>query len=211
MTQERFEEILAIWRQKKNLVIQGPPGVGKTFFFRRLAYALMGTVAPSRITSVQFHPSYSYEDFVQGYRPTQDGFVLRNGTFYRFCEQASNDSSHSHVFVIDEINRGNLAKIFGELLMLLEADKRSPDWAVPLAYGGSSSLRFFIPENVTFFGLMNTADRSLAVVDYALRRRFAFVSLRPEYASPAIQGVLGGEGGRRLSRSTNHRRDERPK
>ena len=100
------------------------------------------------------------------------------------------------MFVIDEINRGNLAKIFGELLMLLEGDKRNPEWAVPLAYGGPSAARFFIPENVYLLGLMNTADRSLAVVDYALRRRFAFVSLRPEYASPAIQGVLEGEGGR---------------
>jgi 5-methylcytosine-specific restriction protein B len=194
ITQQRFEEILAIWRQKRNLVVQGPPGVGKTFFYRRLAYALMGSAATTRIVSVQFHPSYSYEDFVQGYRPAEVGFVLREGVFYRFCQQARKDSGHTYVFVIDEINRGNLAKIFGELLMLLEGDKRNAEWAVPLAYGGPGAEAFFIPDNVYLLGLMNTADRSLAVVDYALRRRFAFVDLKPEFASPRFSEQLKEKG-----------------
>jgi hypothetical protein len=194
ISQERFEEILAIWRQKKNLVVQGPPGVGKTFFYRRLAYALMGADAPSRVTTVQFHPSYAYEDFVQGYRPSDSGFALRNGVFYRFCERARVDSGHLYVFVIDEINRGNLAKVFGELLMLLETDKRGRDWAVPLAYSAPGSEPFFIPTNVYLLGLMNTADRSLAVVDYALRRRFGFVNLSPEFSSLRFKEHLTEKG-----------------
>jgi 5-methylcytosine-specific restriction protein B len=194
ISQERFEEILAVWRQKKNLVVQGPPGVGKTFFYRRLAYALMGADAPSRLTTVQFHPSYAYEDFVQGYRPSESGFTLRNGVFHRFCERARGDTGHLYVFVIDEINRGNLAKVFGELLMLLETDKRGPDWAVPLAYSAPDSMPFFIPANVYVLGLMNTADRSLAVVDYALRRRFAFVNLGPEFSSSRFKEHLAEKG-----------------
>jgi 5-methylcytosine-specific restriction enzyme B len=194
MSQERFEEILAIWKQKKNLVVQGPPGVGKTFFHRQLAYALMSAKAPSRVASVQFHPSYAYEDFVQGYRPDQGGFRLRDGLFLRFCERARKDGGNAHVFVIDEINRGNLAKIFGELLMLLEADKRSAEWAVPLAYGTEEAIPFYVPDNLFVLGLMNTADRSLAVVDYALRRRFAFVALEPAFSSPRFVEYLKERG-----------------
>lgn len=191
ISQERFEEILDVWREKKNLVVQGPPGVGKTFFYRQLAFALMGFKAPDRMTSVQFHPSYAYEDFIQGYRPSNNGFVLRDGVFFRFCEKARVDKSNKYVFVIDEINRGNLAKIFGELLMLLEKDKRGAEWGVPLAYSLPESPGFYIPENLYVLGLMNTADRSLAVVDYALRRRFAFASLQPEFKSLRFLEHLG--------------------
>lgn len=192
--QDRFEQILAIWRKKRNLVVQGPPGVGKTFFFRRLAYALMGAEAPDRLAAVQFHPSYAYEDFVEGFRPSPQGFALRAGAFSRFCERARADAGRAHVFVIDEINRGNLAKIFGELLMLMESDKRGPDWAVPLAYSGADGAPFFVPSNVYLLGLMNTADRSLAVVDYALRRRFAFVTLEPAYDTERFREHLREKG-----------------
>jgi 5-methylcytosine-specific restriction protein B len=154
----------------------------------------MGVKAPTRIASVQFHPSYAYEDFVQGYRPQQTGFGLRDGIFLRFCERARKDTGNTYVFVIDEINRGNLAKIFGELLVLLEADKRNQEWAIPLAYGSAEYERFFVPENVFVLGLMNTADRSLAVVDYALRRRFAFVGIEPAYQSPRFAEYLREKG-----------------
>lgn len=196
-----FERLLKLLQTKKNLILQGPPGVGKTFIARRLAYALMGAVAPDRVTVVQFHQSYTYEDFVQGYRPGPQGFVRRDGVFHRFCQHAASDPGHSYVFIVDEINRGNVSKIFGELLMLIEADKRSAKWAVPLAYhshgdnGEPADKPFFVPDNVHLLGMMNTADRSLAVVDYALRRRFAFADLAPQFVSPAFRTQLLEAGG----------------
>ena len=129
---------------------------------------------------VQFHQSYSYEDFMQGYRPNEDGsFKLENGVFFRFCKRAQADPDRKYFFIIDEINRGNLSKIFGELMLLIEKDKRGKKHAVSLTYTTSSELKFYIPENVHLIGTMNTADRSLAVVDYALRRRFAFINVMP--------------------------------
>lgn len=168
------EELLLLWRAKKNLILQGPPGVGKSFAAQRLAYALIGAADPARVTMVQFHQSYSYEDFVQGYRPSGEGFALRQGKFVDFCLQALVAPTKQFVFIIDEINRGNLSRILGELMLLVEPDKRDAKWATGLAY---SDTKFFVPDNVFILGLMNTADRSLAVVDYALRRRFAFVGL----------------------------------
>ena len=129
-----FTEILDALKAKKNVILQGPPGVGKTFFSKRLAYVLMGEKADTRIGMVQFHPAYAYEDFVQGYRPTDGSLALRNGIFFTFCRRATADPAHPYVFIIDEINRANLSKVFGELMMLLEADKRGPEWAIPLAY-----------------------------------------------------------------------------
>ena len=125
-----IEKIISSWKLKKNLILQGPPGVGKSFAARKLAFALMGSAMPSRMEMVQFHQSYTYEDFVQGYRPEGSGFVLKNGRFFEFCRQAKTNLSDTYVFVIDEINRGNLSKIFGELMLLIEADKRSPEWEV---------------------------------------------------------------------------------
>jgi 5-methylcytosine-specific restriction endonuclease McrBC regulatory subunit McrC len=177
-----IEQILAVWKAKKNAILQGPPGVGKSFAARRLAYALMQAEAPSRVCFIQFHQSYSYEDFVQGFRPTENGFALRTGRFYEFCCQARSHLGERYVFIIDEINRGNLSKIFGEVMLLIEPDKRSPVWEMPLAYSLGNE-KFFVPENVFLLGLMNTADRSLAVVDYALRRRFAFFTLDPQFVS----------------------------
>ena len=181
---ERFRRILSVFRSRKNLILQGPPGTGKTFMARRLAWCLIKRKDSHSIEVVQFHQSYAYEDFVQGYRPTKaGGFTLRNGVFYEFCERARRDENTPYVFIIDEINRGNMSRIFGELLMLIEADKRREEYAAVLTYGEQGE-RFFVPPNVYILGMMNTADRSLAVVDYALRRRFAFEELKPVFGSP---------------------------
>ena len=176
-----FDRLLTSIESRKNLILQGPPGTGKTFIARRIAWCVIGRKENGPIEMVQFHQSYAYEDFVQGYRPTDEGgFNLKDGVFHRFCERARASPDTPHVFIIDEINRGNLSRIFGELLMLIEADKRSEDYAVALIY---SDQRFHVPENVYILGMMNTADRSLALVDYALRRRFAFETLEPAYGT----------------------------
>jgi 5-methylcytosine-specific restriction protein B len=178
-----IDRIMDRLRAKKAMILQGSPGVGKTFIARKLAYALMEEVDSERLEMVQFHQSYSYDDFVRGYRPMPDegGFRLQNGIFYEFCQLAREDPEREYVFIIDEINRGNLSLIFGELLMLIEADKRGPEFAVPLVYRNQGEPRFHIPANLYLIGLMNIADRSLAMVDYALRRRFAFVTLQPQF------------------------------
>lgn len=192
--EEIFNEILSLLRQKKNLILQGPPGVGKTFVCKRLAYALMEEKAEHRLGMVQFHQSYAYEDFVQGYRPSGTGFRLKNGIFHEFCEKAKKDPSGTYVFIIDEINRGNLSKIFGELMMLIEADKRGPEWQIPLTYSEDTEDKFYIPENLYLIGLMNTADRSLAMVDYALRRRFAFADLKPGFDTEEFRDFMEDKG-----------------
>lgn len=185
------ENILTLWAVKKNIILQGPPGVGKTFAAQRLAFALIGAEDRERIGFVQFHQSYSYEDFVEGYRPTESGFELTAGKFLDFCRRAEADPGNAYVFIIDEINRGNLSKILGELMVLIEGDKRNARWSMSLA---SSKVPFYVPSNVNLIGLMNTADRSLAVVDYALRRRFAFVDLVPKFMSPKFADHLKQSG-----------------
>lgn len=194
MSQSEFGKIVELLRRKRNLILQGPPGVGKTFVAKRVAEAIAGKSANDRIEMVQFHPSYSYEDFIQGYRPSVDGFELRDGVFFRFCQEARSQADTPFVFVIDEINRGDLAKIFGELLLLIERDKRGEDFALPLTYSGTSSTAFFVPENIHLLGLMNTADRSLALVDYALRRRFVFYDLKPQFGSETFRRFLTRHG-----------------
>lgn len=186
LPEAELAQILERLQSKKAMILQGPPGVGKTFIARKLAYALMEEVDNKRIEMVQFHQSYSYDDFVRGYRPVEGkagSFALQNGVFYEFCQRAINDPDREYIFIIDEVNRGNLSQIFGELLMLIEADKRDPEFAVPLVYRNENEPRFYIPPNLYLIGLMNIADRSLAMVDYALRRRFVFVNLTPQYKS----------------------------
>lgn len=193
---KEFEEMLDSLQYKKNLILQGPPGTGKSFVAKRLAYALLGFMDDSRIESIQFHQSFSYEDFIQGFRPQKggNGFALKDGVFYRFCKNAELDPTRPYVFIIDEINRGNLSKIFGEVMLLIETDKRSPEWAVSLTYSDDSATKFYIPSNVYIIGMMNTADRSLAIVDYALRRRFAFKDVLPGFYSEKFGPLLESKG-----------------
>ena len=179
---EDYNRLATILRLKKNIILEGAPGVGKTFIADRLAYSLMGEKAIDRVKMVQFHQSYSYEDFIMGFRPSASGFELRKGPFYQFCKQAEGDESNDYFFIIDEINRGNLSKIFGELFMLIEMDKRGRD--LQLLY---SDEQFSIPENLYIIGMMNTADRSLAMLDFALRRRFAFFELKPGFDSDGFK------------------------
>ncbi|WP_417375677.1 AAA family ATPase [Gimesia maris] len=186
LPEEEIAQAIDRLRSKKNLILQGAPGVGKTFVARKLAYALMEEKAIDRLDMVQFHQTYSYEDFIRGYRPLPDKagtFGLQDAIFHRFCKRAEGDPDSDFVFIIDEINRGNLGQIFGELLMLIESDKRGSEFAVPLVYQRKNEAKFFVPANVHLIGLMNLADRSLAIVDYALRRRFAFMTLAPQYSS----------------------------
>lgn len=182
VSEQTYETWIQLLKRKKNIILQGPAGVGKTFVAIRLAYAMAGKQSQKQIQMVQFHQNYSYEDFMMGFRPTDTRFALQTGVFYRFCKMAEQDKHKPYIFIIDEINRGNLSKIFGELFMLLEQDKRGT--SLRLLYTEES---FTIPENVYIIGTMNTSDRSLAMVDYALRRRFAFLTLQPAFLSDGFQ------------------------
>ncbi len=175
-----YNTLVGLIRNKKNVILQGAPGVGKTFAAKRLAYSMMGQKDQDRVMLVQFHQSYTYEDFIEGFRPTSagSGFEIKKGSFYNFCKKAGEDLENEYFFIIDEINRGNLSKIFGELFMLIENDKRGN--SLQLLY---SDEKFNVPSNVYIIGMMNTADRSLAMLDYALRRRFAFYTMNPSFGS----------------------------
>ncbi len=195
MDADTYEMLINLIKNKKNIILQGAPGVGKTFASKRLAYSIIGKKDTSRVMMVQFHESYSYEDFILGYRPNGEGFLLTEGAFYKFCKCAEDDIDKDYFFIIDEINRGNLSKIFGELLMLIESDKRGEK--VRLLY---SNELFCVPKNVHIIGLMNTADRSLAMMDYALRRRFAFFEMEPAFDSPRFKSLICAINDERFSK-----------
>ncbi len=185
LAQGDIQDILVRVESKRNLVLQGPPGTGKTWLAKRLAYALIGSKDPrvtrDRLRVMQFHPSLSYEDFVRGWRPSGEGKLsLVDGVFLEIVEAAKAEPDRPFVLVIEEINRGNPAQIFGEILTLLEDSKRSREEAMELAYRREPGERVYVPRNLYVIGTMNIADRSLALVDLALRRRFAFVTLEPQ-------------------------------
>ena len=202
MTEKRYENLVAVLRNKKNIILQGAPGVGKTFAAKRLAWSMMGEKDDSRIEFVQFHQNYSYEDFMMGYKPVEDGFELKYGIFYRFCQRAANQPDKEFFFIIDEINRGNMSKIFGELLMLIEKDYRGTK--ATLAYNG---LSFSVPKNLYIIGMMNTADRSLAMIDYALRRRFSFFEVEPGFDSEGFIHYQNGLNNETLNELINKEKD----
>lgn len=182
MSEQDYETLVNVLKMKKNIILQGAPGVGKTFTAKRLAYSIIGAKNPDRVQMIQFHQSYSYEDFIEEYRPTENGFTIKKGSFYKFCKLAEDDDENDYFFIIDEINRDNLSKIFGELFMLIEKDKRGIE--LQLLY---SDENFSVPPNVYIIGMMNTADRSLAMLDYALRRRFSFFTMKPGFNTIGFQ------------------------
>uniref|UniRef100_UPI0025F0BB0C AAA family ATPase n=1 Tax=uncultured Treponema sp. TaxID=162155 RepID=UPI0025F0BB0C len=198
---EKYETILGLLERKKNIILQGAPGVGKSFAAKRLAYSILEEKNTNQVKVIQFHQNYSYEDFIVGFRPSEDEgkqFEKRYGVFYDFCKKAADDNNNKYFFIIDEINRGNLSKIFGELLLLIENDKRGKEYKIQLLY---SKEDFYIPENVYIIGMMNTADRSLAMIDYALRRRFSFVEFEPAFETEGfkqLQGEISNEKYNRL-------------
>ena len=183
--EEKYNTICNLLNRKKNIIFQGSPGVGKTFMAKKLAYSIIGEADDDKIKMVQFHESYSYEDFIIGYKPTDKNFELKNGVFYDFCQKAASDMDNEYFFIIDEINRGNISKIFGELLMLIESDNR--DAEIILSYNNES---FTVPNNLYIIGMMNTADRSIAVIDYALRRRFCFIDIEPAFENEKFKNYL---------------------
>ena len=196
LSKDELNELINLLRHKQNIILQGAPGVGKTFTAKRLAYMMMGEIDKSRVDMVQFHQNFSYEDFIMGYKPTADGgFELIDGKFMEFCRKAKDNPQNDYFFIIDEINRGNLSKIFGELLMLIEKGYRGE--SIELAYNKQP---FAVPKNIYLIGMMNTADRSLAMIDYALRRRFAFFPMSPGFDKESFRNEISKSTDERVSK-----------
>jgi hypothetical protein len=193
---DEFQDILRNLKRKKNVILTGPPGTGKTFIAEKLAHHIMSGAEDASLTKIQFHPSYSYEDFVRGWRPAENGFTVADGVLVRIASDAADNPKSQHVLLIDEINRANVTKVFGELLSLVESTKRGPKFALTLPNGRQQSTEteddssFYLPANVHLIGTMNTADRSIAMVDFALRRRFSFFYIKPAFDSPKFQSLL---------------------
>ena len=187
MTNEQYEKLERLLYYKKNIILQGAPGVGKTYLAKRFAYSILGEKNDRHVEIVQFHQNYGYEDFIMGYKPVDEGFELKTGIFYNFCKKAEAEPDKKFFFIIDEINRGNLSKIFGELMLLIEGDKRGKNNNIKLAYKNEL---FSVPENLYIIGMMNTADRSLAMMDYALRRRFSFFEIEPAFENVKFKNHL---------------------
>lgn len=183
LSEDRYDNLRALLLDKQNIILQGSPGVGKTFSAKRLAYSILEEKDDSKVQLVQFHQNYTYEDFVMGYKPNEDGgFYLRPGVFYNFCKRAQQHPDDKYFFIIDEINRGNLSKILGELMMLIEKDYRGETLVLPY-----NQEEFSVPKNLYIIGMMNTADRSLAMMDYALRRRFSFFDMKPGFSTDGFK------------------------
>ena len=183
LSEDRYDNLRALLLDKQNIILQGSPGVGKTFSAKRLAYSILEEKDDSKVQLVQFHQNYTYEDFVMGYKPKEDGgFYLRPGVFYNFCKRAQQHPDGKYFFIIDEINRGNLSKILGELMMLIEKDYRGETLVLPY-----NQEEFSVPKNLYIIGMMNTADRSLAMMDYALRRRFSFFDMKPGFSTDGFK------------------------
>lgn len=201
MTSDEYDELVGLLEHKKNLILQGAPGVGKSYAAKRLAYSIIGSIDDEKVQMVQFHQSYSYEDFIAGFRPNDNGgFYIQDGPFYTFCKTAEDDLDNKYFFIIDEINRGNLSKIFGELMFLLESDKRGNENSINLLYKNEP---FSVPENVYIIGMMNTADRSLAMIDYALRRRFVFYTMEPAFEKDSFKAFTENYSAKNLDKVIN--------
>lgn len=185
LDKNQYSTLKNLLLNKMNIILEGAPGVGKTYAATRLAYSILGKKDKNKVKMIQFHQSYGYEDFIMGYRPNENGFELVYGSFYKFCKMAEEDSDNKYFFIIDEINRGKLSKIFGELLMLIEPDKRGQ--TLRLLYKDEE---FSVPKNLYIIGMMNTADRSIAMIDYALRRRFAFYTFSPAFETESFKNYL---------------------
>ena len=191
MDEEVLDDIIFNLEQKKNIILQGPSGVGKTFIAKRICYFHQGNRDNSNIEMVQFHEYYTYEEFVRGYRRGKNGEdYIKNGIFYDFIKKAQTYPEHKHYFIIDEINRGNLNKIFGELTMLIENNKRGKENSIKLLYSECDE-SFYIPENVYIIGTLNTSDNTLKDISHPLRRRFGFIDIDPVFENMDLRNYLG--------------------